>query len=74
MSFASTITGSDLKPGFPQVCVVLRIYRRPNPRYHFPFLYDDEDGTIRRYSGFPGREGTISSPEADADNGFGGVF
>jgi hypothetical protein len=35
-------------PDFPRVCVVIRIYSRPNPRYHFPFSYDDEDDTIRR--------------------------
>ena len=33
---------------FPQVCVVIQIYNRPNPCYHFPFLYDDEDDTIGR--------------------------
>jgi len=31
---------------FPQVCVVLRIYGRPNPRYRCPLLYDHEHDTI----------------------------
>jgi hypothetical protein len=35
-------------PDFPRVCVVIRIYSCPNPRYHCPFLYDDEDDTIGR--------------------------
>lgn len=28
--------------------VVIQMYNRPNPCYHFPFLYDDEDDTIGR--------------------------
>ena len=28
--------------------VVIQIYNRPNPCYHCPFLYDDEDDTIGR--------------------------
>jgi len=41
---ASATTVTALR--FPQVCVVLRIYGRPNPRYRCPLLYDHEHDTI----------------------------
>jgi hypothetical protein len=42
---------------FPQVCAVLRIYSRPSPCCHCPFLYDDEHDTIGGQVGGTGREG-----------------
>jgi hypothetical protein len=41
---------SSKGPRFPQPCVVLRIFNRPNPRYHCPFLYDDAHHTIGCHS------------------------
>jgi hypothetical protein len=34
------------KSRFPQLCVVIRISNRLNPRYHCLFLYDEENVTI----------------------------
>jgi len=48
-----TLKSSRPALGFPQVCVVIRIYSRANPRYHCPFLYDDARDTIGRRSGLP---------------------
>jgi hypothetical protein len=31
---------------FPQLCVVLRIFNRLNPRYHCLFLYDDAEEAV----------------------------
>jgi hypothetical protein len=36
---------------FPQLCVVLRIFNRQNPRYHRPFSHDDKNDTIGRHLG-----------------------
>ncbi|MGA8145235.1 MAG: hypothetical protein WB987_15215, partial [Candidatus Acidiferrales bacterium] len=45
---------------FPHVCVVLRIFNRPDPRYHFPFLYDDGHDTIGR---LPAAAGNLGSAQ-----------
>jgi hypothetical protein len=31
---------------FPSLCVVLRIFNPLNPRYHFPFSYDDAEEAV----------------------------
>jgi hypothetical protein len=51
-------SAAEQVPTFPQVCVVIRISKRPNPRYHCPFLYDDEHGTIGRLPAVAGDSGS----------------
>jgi len=60
LSRSSTFRLPD--PDFPRDCVVIRIYSRPNPRYHCPFLYDDEEDTIGRQAHSTAIRGRHSNP------------